>query len=177
MRDKRRYDDVAAFLGGRGDDLLRTAVLLAADRHAGEDLLQEGLERLLRTWHRVDGDPEGYLRRIMYNRAVDGWRSRARRPEVLGPPAEAALAAAATADHAAGLDQRLELLAALSRLTSRQRATIVARYWEQLSEAETARALGCSVSAVKSASARGLKTLRAELSPEPDPRQFQRGRR
>jgi RNA polymerase sigma factor (sigma-70 family) len=148
-----RYDDLTAFLW--------TAALFAPGREAGEDLLQEALERLLRKWHKVDGDPEGYLRRIMYNRAVDGWRSRARRPEVLGLPAEASVA-----DHAAQLDLRLALIAALELLTPRQRAAIVARYWEQLSEAETAAALGCSVSAVKAAAARGLRTLREAITPD-----------
>jgi RNA polymerase sigma-70 factor (sigma-E family) len=156
-----RYDDLAAFLNARGDALLRTAVLLAPGREAGEDLLQEALERLLRKWHKVDGNPEGYLRRIMYNRAVDGWRSRARRPEVLGLPVQAAVA-----DHAPRLDARLMLIAALELLTPRQRAAVVARYWEQLSEAETAAALGCSVSAVKAATGRGLGALRAALTPD-----------
>jgi len=73
-----RHDDLTAFLAARGDALLRTAVLLAPGREAGEDLLQEALERLIGKWHKVDGDPEAYLRRIMYNRAVDGWRTRAR---------------------------------------------------------------------------------------------------
>lgn len=154
-----RYDDLTAFLAARGDAMLRTAVLLAPGRQAGEDLLQEALERLLRKWHTIDGDPEGYLRRIMYNRAVDGWRARARRQEVLGHPLEAAVA-----DHASRLDLRLALIGALELLTPRQRAAIVARYWEQLSEAETAAALGCSVSAVKSATARGLRTLRGAIN-------------
>jgi RNA polymerase sigma-70 factor (sigma-E family) len=161
MPNDGRYDDLAAFLAARGDALLRTAVLLAPGREAGEDLLQEALERLLRKWHKVDGNPEGYLRRIMYNRAVDGWRRRARRPEVLGLPVEAAVA-----DHASGLELRLALVAALELLTPRQRAAIVARYWEQLSEAETAAALGCSVSAVKAAAARGLSTLRKAITPD-----------
>ena len=161
MPDGGRYDDLAALLDARGEALLRTAVLLAPGREAGEDLLQEALERLLRKWHKVDGNPEGYLRRIMHNLAVDGWRSRARRPEVLGLPVEAA-----AADHASGLDVRLVLMAALQLLTPRQRAAVVARYWEQLSEAETAAALGCSVSAVKAATSRGRGALRAALTPD-----------
>ena len=161
MPNDGRYDDLAAFLDARGDELLRTAVLLASGREAGEDLLQEALERLLRKWHKVDGNPEGYLRRIMYNRAVDGWRSRARRPEVLGLPVQAAVA-----DHSSQLDVRLTLIATLGLLTPRQRAAVVARYWEQLSEAETAAALGCSVSAVKAATWRGLVALRAALAPD-----------
>jgi RNA polymerase sigma-70 factor (sigma-E family) len=158
-----RYDGLAAFLDARGDALLRTAVLLAPGREAGEDLLQEALERLLRKWHKVDGNPEGYLRRIMYNRAVDGFRRQARRPEVLGLPATAAVA-----DHASQLDLRLVLMTSLELLTPRQRAAVVARYWEQLSEAETAAALGCSVSAVKAAAARGLQALRAAIGPDMD---------
>lgn len=103
-----RYDGLAVFLEARGDALLRTAVLLAPGRDAGEDLLQEALERLLRKWHKVDGNPENYLRRIMYNRAVDGFRRQARRPEVLGLPATAAVA-----DHASQLDLRLVLMTSL----------------------------------------------------------------
>lgn len=156
-----RYDGLTAFLDARGDALLRTAVLLAPGCEAGEDLLQEALERLLRKWHKIDGDPEGYLPRVMYNRAVDGWRRRGRRPEVLGLPAEASVA-----DHASRLDLRLALIATLELLTPRQRAVIVARYWEQLSEAETAASLGCSVSAVKAAAARGLRTLREAITPD-----------
>lgn len=161
MREKGRYDDLAVFLDARGEVLLRTAVLLAPGRQAGEDLLQEALERLLRKWHKLDGDPEGYLRRIMYNRAADGWRRRSRRPEVLGLPAEVAVA-----DHASGLDLRLTLIQALGQLTPRQRATIVARYWEELTEAETAAVLGCSVGAVKAAASRGLRALREVMAPD-----------
>lgn len=161
MTSDSRHDDLTAFLAVRGNALLRTAVLLAPGREAGEDLLQEALERLLRKWHQVDGDPEAYLRRIMYNRAVDGWRTHARRKELLGHPVEATVG-----DHASGLDLRLALISALERLTPRQRAAIVARYWEQLSEAETAAALGCSVSAVKSAAARGLRALREAITPD-----------
>lgn len=159
-----RYDDLAAFLDERGDALLRTAVLLAPGRENGEDLLQEALERLLRKWPKVQGDPEGYLRRIMYNRAVDGWRRRSRRPEVLGLPADAA--GCAVIDHADRLDLRLVLIEALASLTPRQRGAVVARYWEQLSEAETAATLGCSVSAVKAAASRGLRALREAMPPE-----------
>ena len=144
MREESRYDNLAAFLAIRGDALLRTAVLLAAGgREGGEDLLQEALERLLGKWHKLDGDPEAYLRRIMYNRATDGWRG--------------LCVDAAVADHAGQADLRLALIGALQALPPRQRAVVFARYWEQLSEAETAALLGCSVSAVKSAASRGLQ--------------------
>ena len=62
------------FVAERGDRLLRTAALLAGSRADGEDLLQSALERLLRHWRRIDGDPENYARRTLYNLAADGWR-------------------------------------------------------------------------------------------------------
>jgi hypothetical protein len=64
------------FVAERGNRLLRTAALLAGSRADGEDLLQSALERLLRHWRRIDGDPENYVRRTLYNLAADGWRRR-----------------------------------------------------------------------------------------------------
>ena len=58
----------------RGEQLLRAAVLLAGGQADGEDLLQAALERVFRYWRRIDGDPEGYLRRVLYHLAADGWR-------------------------------------------------------------------------------------------------------
>src|SRR5262249_61950414 len=55
---------------------MRAAIALAGNRADGEDLLQAALERLLRRWHRVESDPESYLRRTLYNMAADGWRRR-----------------------------------------------------------------------------------------------------
>jgi DNA-directed RNA polymerase specialized sigma24 family protein len=65
-------------LDERGPDLMRAAVALTGSRADGEDLLQAAVERLLRNWRRVDTDPEGYLRRTLYNLAADGWRRRGR---------------------------------------------------------------------------------------------------
>ena len=66
--------ELERFLAERADHLLRTAVLLAGNREAGEDLLQTAVERLLRRWGRIDGDPEGYVRRTLCNLAIDGYR-------------------------------------------------------------------------------------------------------
>ncbi|HUN37499.1 MAG TPA: SigE family RNA polymerase sigma factor [Trebonia sp.] len=162
MRRERRDSQLEAFLAERGNALMRTAYLLTSDRPAAEDLFQEALERLLRNWHRVEGDPEAYLRRTLYNLAVDGWRRKQRRPEVLGLPE-----VAAPTDHMARVDLRLALVSALGQLPPRQRAALVARYWEGLSELETAELLGCSLSAVKSATSRALKRLRDAITPEP----------
>ena len=158
--------DLEAFLAQRGDPLLRTAVLLAGSREAGEDLLQAALERLLRHQRTIVGDPEGYLRRTLYNLAADGWRQQRawQRPLRLLRGA----AGPAAPDAVAQVDRRDALIRLLSQLPPRQRAVIVARYWEQLSEAETAQALGCSPGTVKSAASRGLSRLRELMDDEND---------
>jgi DNA-directed RNA polymerase specialized sigma24 family protein len=74
MAADRSTAELEEFLAERADHLLRTAVLLAGGREAGEDLLQTAVERLLRRWSRFDGDPEGYLRRTLCNLAIDGKR-------------------------------------------------------------------------------------------------------
>jgi RNA polymerase sigma-70 factor (sigma-E family) len=152
---KRDFDGLATLVAERGNALLATAVLLAGSRAAGEDLLQAALERLMRSWGRVREDREGYLRRTMYNLAVDDWRRRRRRPEVL-----AAVEPAGQPDGTDTLALRQALVAALAKLPPRQRAVLVLRYWEQLSEAEAAKVLGCSVGTIKSTASRGLSRLR-----------------
>jgi RNA polymerase sigma-70 factor (sigma-E family) len=153
-------DDLSELLAVRGRALLATAVLLAGSRPAGEDLLQAALERMLRRRPRLaEADPEGYLRRVLYHLAVDDWRRRRRRLEVLvavEPPGEP--------DRTGEVQLRRDLVAALARLQPRQRAVLVLRYWEQLSEAEAAAVLGCSVGTVKSSASRGLARLRELVS-------------
>ena len=78
MGAERAAADLELFLAERGEPLLRTAALLAGSREAGEDLLQAALERVLRKPRQVDSDIEGYLRRVLYNLAADGWRRRGR---------------------------------------------------------------------------------------------------
>jgi RNA polymerase sigma-70 factor (sigma-E family) len=161
VKADRAVADLESFLAERGDHLLRTAVLLAGTRETAEDLLQTALERLLRRWAAIEGDPEGYLRRTLYHLAADRWRQQAaarRQLRLLW-----AGAGTVVADPTADVDVRDSLVRLLKQLPPRQRAVIVARYWEQLSEAESADMLGCSVGTVKSATARGLRRLR-ELS-------------
>jgi RNA polymerase sigma-70 factor (sigma-E family) len=161
MNAERTVAELELFLAERGEALLRTAVLLAGSKEAGEDLLQAALERLLRRWHTIRGDPEGYLRRILYHLAADSGRQQRawrRRDRLLRSTAEHA-----AADGTAEVDLRDSLMRLLLQLPPRQRAAIVARYWEQLTEAEAAQMLGCSVGTVKSATSRGLRKLR-ELS-------------
>ena len=154
MRDD-DYAELERFLGRRGDAMLATAVLLTGSRPAGEDLLQAALEKVVRGWKRVSGDPEAYVRRALYTLAVDQWRYRGRRPEALvsaQPPPQA--------DGSEAVALRLALLQGLRALPARQRAVLVLRYWEHLSEAEAAAVLGCSVGTVKSSTSRGLARLR-----------------
>ncbi|GAA0265838.1 SigE family RNA polymerase sigma factor [Cryptosporangium japonicum] len=165
------YEGLDALIATRSDALLATAGLLAGGREAGQDLLQAAIEKMMRQWHRIQGDPEAYLRRILYHLAVDSWRRRRRRPEVLTDLAPAV----AQPDGSGALTLRLALVQALGELTPRQRAVLVLRYFEGLSEVEIAAALGCSTGTVKSTAARGLKHLRTltaswplEDAPEPN---------
>jgi len=154
------------FLAERGKPLLRTAILLTGSREAGEDLLQAALERLLGHWRTIEGSPEGYLRRTLYHLASDGWRrQRAWRKQftLLQSTADRA-----TEDSTAQVDLRDALVRLIVQLPPRQRAVIVARYWEQLSEAEAAEVLGCSEGTVKSAASRGLRRLRDLSDTWPD---------
>ena len=125
---------VEELLAARGPHLMRAAIALAGSRPDGEDLLQAALERLLRNFRRVDSDAEGYLRRTLYNLAADGWRRRGvvRRwqPVVAAPEGRA--------DGTDAVDIRDALVRMLAQLPPRQRVVVVLRYWEQLSEAETA---------------------------------------
>lgn len=149
-------------LAARGERLLHAAVLLAGSHADGEDLLQAALERVFRHWRHIDGDPEGYLRRTLFHLAADGWRRRGAlraRLGLLGQPD-------AQPDETATVDRRDQLVRLLRELPPRQRTAIVLRFWEELSEAETARLMGCSTGTVKAATSRGLRRLR-ELSAEP----------
>ena len=154
---------VERLLAERGDQLMRAAIALTGSRQDGEDLLQAALERVLRNRRRVDSDLDGYLRRTLYNLAADGWRRRGRwrdKVPLLRTDGCATGAGTTGADATAAVDMRDALLGLLLELPPRQRAVIVLRYWEQLSEAETAGVLGCSAGSVKSAASRGLRRLR-----------------
>jgi RNA polymerase sigma-70 factor (sigma-E family) len=157
MADDGTARELESFLAERADRLMRTAVLLTGSRDAGQDLLQTALERLLRHWRRLDGDPEGYLRRTLYNLAADGFRRQGRLQRKL------ALLKASTspsADSIGAVDLRDALVRMLLQLPPRQRAVLVLRYWEEMTEAETAAVLGWPEGTVKSAASRGLRRLR-----------------
>jgi RNA polymerase sigma-70 factor (sigma-E family) len=156
--------EFTAFVAGSGRRLLRTATLLTGDHGHAEDLVQTALERTARHWHRLDGAPEAYARVVLARLATDRWRSiRSRVPEVVADPPERV-----HGDLAGDVAVRQALIAAMAQLTPRQRAVLVLRYFDDLSEAQTAHALGVSVGTVKSTTSRSVARLR-ELVPDLDP--------
>jgi RNA polymerase sigma-70 factor (sigma-E family) len=146
-----------AFARGRMRELLRFAHVLTGDPHRAADLVQDALERTLLSWHRVErkDDPEAYVRRAIVNRHISVWR-RTRRERLVAETPEGAY------DDQRGRDD--ELWAALAALPPRQRAVIVLRFYEDLTEADTAAALGCSVGTVKSQAHKALTRLRAQAT-------------
>jgi RNA polymerase sigma-70 factor (sigma-E family) len=163
VRSEDGFEGLEKLVAHRGAALLATATLLAGGPVAGEDLLQAALERVMRHWHRVKDEPEIYLRRTIYHLAVDQWRARRRRPEVLGKTEtelEVAALRAGPPDGTETVHLRLALIQGLAQLPPRQRAVLVLRYWEQFTESEAADVLGCSLGTVKSSASRGLARLR-----------------
>ncbi|MFC8128769.1 SigE family RNA polymerase sigma factor [Streptomyces sp. NPDC057302] len=166
------HDEFREFVAMRSTALLRLAVLLTGgDRHAAEDLLQIALMKAYGRWARIE-QPEAYIRQIMYRQQVNRWRLRGHRAETTVP----VLPESGTEGAEAGSELRIALWAALRRLTKRQRAVIVLRYFEDLPEAEVAALLRCPVGTVRSTAHRSLAKLRAlvpELGPERPAEQVQ----
>ena len=147
-----------AFVSARAAALRRTAYLLCGDWHQAEDVVQIALTKLYLAWRRVEKRDgiDGYARQIVVRCALDerrrGWRRERPTDTVPELPVPDG-----------GSDDRELLLAALATVPQQQRAVLVLRYWEDVSIAETARILGISEGAVKSASSRGLDNLRRSL--------------
>jgi RNA polymerase sigma-70 factor (sigma-E family) len=148
--------------------LLRTAYLITGDAGHAEDLVQETLFKVARRWSRVLSmeSPRAYARRILVNAALDGAKRRSRhRAElavVMTPPGDPPPWVSAPSSRAfAVVDHRLELVRALGALPPRQRAALVLRYFDDLSESEVASTLHCSVGTVKSTTSRALEKMRA----------------
>lgn len=147
------------FVATRWGPLSRTAYLLTGHLHDAEDLLQTALARAATRWEHID-DHEAYVRRILYTQAISQWRWRRRRPpEVLTD--DLPQAAADEPDP----DIRLILNEALARLTPKQRAVLVLRFYEDRSESQTAELLDVSVGTVKSQTRHALGRLR-QLNPQ-----------
>ncbi len=156
--------DFDQFVAAQVDDLLRTAYLIVWDAAEAEDLVQECLFKVASRWPRIRRmeQPRAYARRILVNLALDGARARARRRTELEPDMWIAPTAV---DPLARVDARAELLQALGQLPERQRAVLVLRYFNDLTEAQVAEVLGCPPGTVKSSASRGLARLREALQP------------
>jgi RNA polymerase sigma-70 factor (sigma-E family) len=167
-RRSRTRMEFECFVERCADDLLNTAYLIVFDLGDAEDLAQETLLRVARRWPRVRrmDQPVAYARRILVNLALDDAKRRSRRRRELEPWLDAAPDGQADGVSACvfgALDARAELFGALAALPPRQRAVLVLRYFEDLSEAQTAHTLGCSLGTVKSTTSRGLARLRVVL--------------
>jgi RNA polymerase sigma-70 factor (sigma-E family) len=157
-------DRFRAWAASRIGRLHRAAYLLCGDWHDAEELVQDSLARAFVHWKRVEAsaNPDAYVRKIVVNEARQRWRRRGdgHAVEVVHQTVEDGAHQRAVHD---------ELMAALRKLPARQRAAVVLRYFEQLSEAETAQTLGCSVGTVKSSTHRAVTALRLILKSEEDP--------
>jgi RNA polymerase sigma-70 factor (sigma-E family) len=153
--------ELREFVSARGAALSRAAYLLTGDHQAADDLVQDTYVVLVRRWQKSGMvDPEAYVRRILYSRFVDGWRRRrlVELPSAAPPDSTGG-------DEAGAATDRLTLEAALRLLTPRQRAVVVLRFYEDLTEVQAADALGVTTSTVKSQTRVALQRLR-ELVPD-----------
>jgi RNA polymerase sigma-70 factor (sigma-E family) len=151
-------DGFARFVEAQQRGLQRTAWLLTGDWALAEDLVQTALARSWPRWERIKrrDDPVVYVRRVMVN-TWSSWHRRRWRGE---RPAAAVPDSQAPGDMAAEVAVRLAVQRALGSLTDRQRAVLVLRVFDDLSEAQVAQMLGCAVGTVKSTMARAMARLR-----------------
>lgn len=159
----RRDEEFSEFVAGSARRLVHIARLTTGDPHRAEDLVQSALLGTYRHWDQVrERDPFAYTRRAVLNGHATWWRRVSQRELVLGSVPEVA-----AMDETVGIDSRDILTAALQELTPRERAVVVLRHVEDLSELQTAAELGIALGTVKSTSARALTKLRgaAALAP------------
>jgi len=161
--DRDVEDDFRDFVHVTYQRWVRIAYLLCGDRHEAEDLVQTALARAALVWHRLDSsvEPDAYVRRILLN-VYKSSRKRRWRGEV----AVEAVPERPAGDQVGVIVDRDWLRRVLAELPVRQRTAVVLRFYEDLSEDQTAYALGCSVGTVKSLTSRGLKRLRDRLPAE-----------
>lgn len=151
------------FVQARQGAFLRFAYLLTSDHHTAEDLVQTALAKTYLSWDKIrDRDAvDAYVRRIIVNEHTSLWRRAWKRNE---RPTEQ-LPEHVSADHDGG--DRDAMWRVVQTLPTRQRAAVVLRYYEDLSEADTAAILGCSVGTVKSQTSRAIASLRTTLADQP----------
>ena len=157
--------EFAAYMSARQPSLLRTAYLLTGDRHAAEDLVQTSLAKLYLSWDKVQKREmiDGYVRRIMVNENNSLWRRAWKRNEL--PTAAVPESDSVLDSHDHG--EKSALWEFVNTLPKKQRAVVVLRYYEDLSEVETAEILGISVGTVKSQASRALASMRRRVNTQP----------
>ncbi len=154
--------DFRVFVQGIAASLHRTAFLLCGDRYLADDLVQEALAKAYSHWRKVQraDNPSAYVRRILINESRRHWR----RNRNVSAHTDVDVADFTIPDQSEGVVNRADLIRALQSLPVRQRATVVLRFLEGLSERETAAALGCSEGTVKSQTSRALIKLKSVLN-------------
>ncbi len=163
-RERDRDAEFSEYMAARQPALLRTAYVLTGDRHTAEDLVQTALAKLYLSWDRLQRAEslDGYVRRILVNEHNSLWRRPWKKRETTTPDIPDRAAPEPPTSHDTALWDFVQTL------PRKQRAAVVLRYYEELSEAETAEILGVSVGTVKSQTSRALASLRARLG-ELDP--------
>jgi RNA polymerase sigma-70 factor (sigma-E family) len=156
VADKSGYHE---FVATRSPRLLRVAYLLTRDWGEAEDLLQTALMKAWFAWAKIDGEPDAYVRRIIATTFIS-WRRRRWTGEI----SSGILPEHTAPDATTVIEDRHGLWPALGRLPKRQRAVIVLRYFEDLSEAQVATALGITVGTVKSQTSKALAGLRSDAA-------------
>ncbi|MCX4738097.1 SigE family RNA polymerase sigma factor [Streptomyces antibioticus] len=157
------YPSFTSYVRARQPVLLRTARSLTANPSDAEDLLQTALTKTYVAWERIEDHRalDGYVRRALVNTRTSQWRKRKVDEFVCDEPPEPEPQAGAD-DPAERQALRDAMWRAIMKLPARQRAMVVLRYYEDLSEAQTAEVLGVSVGTVKSAVSRALGKLRED---------------
>ena len=163
---KRDTAAFAEFVAARSPALFRTAYVMVGDHGLAQDLVQEALTKTYVAWPRLRevDKAEAYTRKAITTTAISWFRRKGWSHErsTAEPPDRA------TAGHDDQVAQSTWLWECLMALPVRQRAAIVLRYYEDLTEAQTAEAMGCAVGTVKSQVAQGLKRLRAQIGDDVD---------
>jgi RNA polymerase sigma-70 factor (sigma-E family) len=152
------------FAAQRLSALLRSATALTCDPHLAQDVVQEVLIRTQRDWERIGvmDSPLAYVRKMIFNEYLSWRRRRANRDLAVSHPLLVQLGGAGLDDHAAQFAERDAMRVRIARLSRRQRAVIVLRYYENLSDSEIAGVLGCSAATVRSHVSHALAALRAQ---------------
>ena len=154
-------EDITSFVHGHQTRLVRFGYLLTGEQAAAEDLVQSALLETIRRWDSITqrDSAEAYVRRAMVNKQRSVWRRRSSTEHL-----RAEMPDTATPDRTGQIDDLDVLQRALLQLPARQRAAVVLRFYEDLSEAQTAVVLDCSVGNVKSQTSRGIARLRTLLN-------------